>query len=52
MKHDEMKLSPELERVLLKRITAAIERAKYYPASITPSVAAKEVLRPYTMRKD
>lgn len=41
------RLTPELHRILLKRITAAIEKAKYYPALVTPKVTAAEVLRPY-----
>jgi hypothetical protein len=48
-------LSTEQYRILLKRITGAIEKAKYTPAAVGgwdgPELAAKEVLRPF-MHKD
>ena len=44
-------LSTEQHRILLKRITSALEKAKYQPATVGgwdgPELAAKEVLRPY-----
>ncbi len=41
------KLNSELHRILLKRVTAALERAKYYPATVTPPAEAEKVLRPW-----
>lgn len=45
------RLTEEQYRVLLKRITEALEKAKYYPATVKgwegPERVAKEVLRPY-----
>jgi hypothetical protein len=45
------RLTPEQYRVLLKRITAALDNAKYKPATVGgwdgPALAAEEVLRPY-----
>jgi hypothetical protein len=51
------RLTPEEYRVLLKRITAALDRAKYHPATVGgwdgPGKAAEEVLRPYApLEKD
>mgnify|MGYP001612485543 CR=1 FL=1 len=41
-------LEPEMYRVLLQRITKAIRKAKYHPASAENEEAiATEVLRPY-----
>lgn len=41
------KLTPELHRVLLKRIASAVYKAKYYPANVDEHAVAEEVLRPY-----
>jgi hypothetical protein len=45
------RLTPEQYRVLLKRITKALDKAKYYPASVGgvegPAKAAEAVLLPY-----
>jgi hypothetical protein len=45
------KLTPELHRILLKRITAALEKAKFDPATVAgwegPARVAEEILRPY-----
>lgn len=42
------RLTPELSRILQKRIVKALDRVKYYPAS-APDLheIAAEVLRPY-----
>jgi hypothetical protein len=49
------RLTPEQYRVLLKRITDALDKAKYHPASVGgwdgPAVVAEEVLRPYAPEK-
>ena len=45
-------LTPEMHRVLLKRIEKAIHKAKYDPAKTDPAEAAKEVLRPYAPREE
>ena len=50
IKPEHLLLRPELHRILLKRITAAITKAKYYPAEVDPAKAAVEVLRPYVWR--
>ena len=42
------KLTPELHRILLKRITKALRKARYEPAAVMDEeAAAAEVLRPY-----
>jgi hypothetical protein len=43
-----LKLSAEAVRILQKRITKALRKAKYYPAEVLDlEAAAYEVLRPY-----
>lgn len=41
------KLTPELARILKKRIAAALDKAKYYPATVDPELLAAEVIAPY-----
>jgi hypothetical protein len=42
------KLSSELTRILQKRIASAIERARYYPATMKDhQKAAFDVIKPY-----
>lgn len=41
-------LTSELHRILLKRISKALHKAKYEPASVDPETVAAEVLRPFS----
>lgn len=41
------KISEEFARILEKRIRRALEKAKYYPATVDINAAAREVVRPY-----
>ena len=42
------RLTPELHRILLKRVRRVVERARYYPATVLDmDAAAAEVLRPF-----
>lgn len=49
---DHLTLTPEQHRILMKRITAALEKAKYYPSTVNgwdgPAKVADQVLRPYS----
>jgi hypothetical protein len=46
-------LTKEQARVLLKRIRKVIEKARYYPASVSDmEAAAYEVIRPYLRDDD
>lgn len=41
-------LTEEMHRILLKRITSALRRARYEPGAVLDEeAAAREVLRPY-----
>ena len=40
-------LSDEMHRILVKRITKALEAARYYPATIHPEEDAKKLLEPF-----
>jgi hypothetical protein len=50
------RLTLEQYRVLLKRITEALDKAKYFPPTVGgydgPERVAEEVLRPYAPKKD
>ena len=45
-------LTAEQARVLKKRITKAIDKAKYYPAFSDPETMAADVVRPYLPRME
>lgn len=47
------KVGPELERILVKRITALVDKARYYPAKVMDAKkAAYDVVKPFLEKQN